>query len=221
MLYCGTRAYSTARSQVISHHRIRNSAKVIPLFPPQSGTEEQEASDARLLQRVAQGDNEAFAVLVSRHTQRFYRVAYRFVRQQSEAEDIVQDAFLKLWEKPDAWQADRNTAFTTWFHRVVLNLCLDRAKKKRPQELLDDSWVEDERDNQEEVALASERQRLLDAQITELPERQRVALNLCFYEGLSNQEAADVMKLNLKALQALLMRAKTTLRERLRFMVGE
>jgi RNA polymerase sigma-70 factor (ECF subfamily) len=67
----------------------------------------------------------------------------------------------------------------------------------------------------EETAARAEEQRRLEAEIAALPERQREALNLCFAEGLSNQEAADIMRVNLKALQSLLMRAKTTLRERL------
>jgi RNA polymerase sigma-70 factor (ECF subfamily) len=176
--------------------------------------------DAELLERVAQQDHSAFATLVQRHTVRFFRVAYRFLRNPAESEDVVQDAFLKLWERPGLWQADRNTAFTTWFYRIIVNQCLDFAKKKRPMQLMDDSWVRDERPTHEESLLENEKQRLLEQQIAKLPERQRVALNLCFYESLSNQQAADIMGIRLKALQALLMRAKTTLKEALKFMAG-
>lgn len=170
--------------------------------------------DARLLERIRQGDKIAFAVLVRRHSERFYRVAYRFSGNRTEAEDIVQEAFIKLWEKPDMWKEDRKTAFTTWFYRVLVNLCLDYQKKK-PLPLEDDSWVSDNRDTHEEEMLMDEKQFFLEAQIRSLPERQRTALNLCFYEELSNQEAADIMGINLKALQSLIMRAKTTLRERI------
>jgi len=85
--------------------------------------------DAWLLTRLQEGEHAAFTILVQRHASRFYRVAYRFVSNRAEAEDIVQDAFLKLWERPNMWQAGKNTAFTTWFHRVVINLCLDRTRK--------------------------------------------------------------------------------------------
>ena len=78
------------------------------------------------------GSHDAFAVLVQRHTERFYRLAYRYVQNREEAEDIVQDAFLKLWEDPGRWQPERNSKFTTWFYRIVVNLCLDWQKKKRP-----------------------------------------------------------------------------------------
>jgi RNA polymerase sigma-70 factor (ECF subfamily) len=173
-----------------------------------------------LLERIAERDHEAFATLVRRHTARFFRVAYRFLGNQSETEDIVQDAFLKLWERPGLWQADKHTAFTTWFHRIVVNQCLDFAKKKRPLQLIDDSWIEDERQTHEDALIDREKQRLLEREIARLPERQRTALNLCFYEALSNKEAAEVMGVRLKALQALLMRAKTKLKEDLKFLAG-
>ncbi|HEU5046802.1 MAG TPA: sigma-70 family RNA polymerase sigma factor [Rickettsiales bacterium] len=171
--------------------------------------------DARLLRLIRKGEKQAFAVLVRRHSERFYRVAYRFSGHRTEAEDIVQEAFIKLWEKPDMWQEDRKTAFTTWFYRVVVNMCLDWQKKKRPLPLEEGDWVADERQTHEETMLIDEKQFMLEAQIRALPERQRTALNLCFYEELSNQEAADIMGVRLKALQSLLMRAKTTLRERI------
>lgn len=169
--------------------------------------------DAALLARISEGNASAFAALVERHNRRFYALAYRFTMHRQEAEDVVQDAFLKLWERPDQWQADRNTRFTTWFYRVVVNLCLDRKKRKRPLPLAEDFDMADDRPSQEESFSGHQQRKLLESAIADLPERQRVALNLCFYEGLSNQEAADVMQLNLKALQSLLMRAKATLKE--------
>jgi RNA polymerase sigma-70 factor (ECF subfamily) len=171
--------------------------------------------DATLLIAIGRGDHAAFVQLVRRHTNRFYRLAYRFTGNRTEAEDVVQDAFLKLWENPANWQPERGFAFTTWFYRVVVNLCLDRRKKKRPLPLPEDMPLPDDRASQEETLLLDERERLIEAEISALPERQRVALNLCFYEGLSNQEAAAVMGLGLKALQSLVMRAKTALKRTL------
>ena len=172
--------------------------------------------DAVLLTRVVAGEHAAFAVLVRRHSERFYRVAYRFMLNRTEAEDIVQEAFVKLWEKPQMWQAGKDTLFTTWFYRVVVNICLDREKKKRPLPLPETLQVADERDSQEAHLIQALQQATLEVHIATLPERQRTALNLCFYEGLSNQEAAEVMGLRLKALQSLLMRAKLTLKDRLK-----
>ena len=191
------------------------SATVLPL-PTIRKLVPEAVDDAQLLDRISKGESTAFAELVQRHTTRFYRVAYRFVGNRVEAEDIVQESFLKLWERPLMWQVERNAAFTTWFYRIVINLCLDHKKKKRPLPLLDDTWVMDERKTQEEIILHTERQKWLEMQIAALPERQSTALNLCFYEELSNQEAAKIMGIRLKALQSLLMRAKTTLKEKLK-----
>src|SRR5262245_10756829 len=172
--------------------------------------------DNELLELVQGGSHPAFAELVERHTERFYRLAFRYLQNQAAAEDVVQDAFVKLWEDPNKWQGDRNTKFTTWFYRVVVNLCLDWRKRKRPVELNEEWPIMDDRERPEQAVLRSEVERAVEREIAALPERQRTALNLCFDQGVSNQEAADIMGVKLKALQSLLMRAKTTLKERLK-----
>ena len=172
--------------------------------------------DHELLARIQAGSHDAFAALVQRHTERFYRLAYRYVQNREEAEDIVQDAFLKLWEDPGRWQPERNSKFTTWFYRVVVNLCLDWQKKKRLL-ALDDEVSEPEGESGLDIAaIQRQEQKMLEREIAALPERQRTALNLCFAEGLSNQEAAEVIGVRLKALQSLIMRAKATLKERMK-----
>lgn len=174
-------------------------------------------SDEELLALIQDGSQQAFSVLVQRHTDRFYRLAYRYLQSKEAAEDVVQDAFVKLWEDPGRWQADRNNKFTTWFYRVVVNSCLDWQKRKRPIQLGDrELSIVDARETPDIAMLQAEKHKVLEKEIAALPERQRIALNLCFDEGLSNQEAAEVMGLKLKALQSLVMRAKTTLKERLK-----
>jgi RNA polymerase sigma-70 factor, ECF subfamily len=172
--------------------------------------------DHELLALIQDGNGDAFAVLVERHTDRFYRLAYRYLQNKEAAEDVVQDAFLKLWENPTVWQPERNSKFTTWFYRIVVNRCLDQRKKKKPEVLEDETAVTDEREPADEMMMREQEQRMMEKEIAALPDRQRTALNLCFDQGLSNQEAAEVMGVNLKALQSLIMRAKTTLRERMK-----
>ncbi|HEU4342183.1 MAG TPA: sigma-70 family RNA polymerase sigma factor [Candidatus Binatia bacterium] len=172
--------------------------------------------DHELLALIQEGSRDAFATLARRHTERFYRLAYRYVQQKESAEDIVQEAFLKLWEDPVKWNPERNSKFTTWFYRIVVNLCLDWQKKKRPVELDETVPVADPREPPDEMLMRAQEQKILEEEIAALPERQRTALNLCFDEGLTNQEAAEVMGLKLKALQSLVMRAKTTLKERMK-----
>jgi RNA polymerase sigma-70 factor (ECF subfamily) len=172
--------------------------------------------DGELLALIQDGNGHAFAELVERHTARFYRLAFRYLQNKEAAEDVVQDAFLRLWENPGLWRPDRNTKFTTWFYRIVVNLCLDVRKKKKPEAIEDETSIIDERQPVDETMIQTQKQQALEKEIAGLPERQRTALNLCFDQGMSNQEAADIMGLNLKALQSLLMRAKSTLKERMK-----
>ena len=165
---------------------------------------------------IQEGSVRAFAVLVERHRDRFSRLAYRYLQDRAAAEDAVQEAFLKLWENPALWQPQRHSKFTTWFYRIIVNLCLDQRKKKRPEALDNDGLIADDRAPADELMMREQEQKMMEKEIAALPERQRTALNLCFDEGLSNQEAAQVMGVNLKALQSLIMRGKTTLKERLK-----
>ncbi|MCB1783640.1 MAG: sigma-70 family RNA polymerase sigma factor [Alphaproteobacteria bacterium] len=175
-----------------------------------------EVCDESLMTLVQSGDREAFAVLVRRHNAMFYAAAWRMCSNRDEAEEIVQDAFLKLWKNPQSWDGERGVKFTTWFYRVVTNQALDYMRKRKPVqggEILD--YLEDATPGQQEEMEAREERVALETAVQALPERQRVALNLCFYEGLSNREAADVMGVGVKALESLLMRAKAGLKEAL------
>lgn len=171
-------------------------------------------SDESLLSMIQEREHAAFAVLVRRHCTRFHRIAYRLVFDKHEAEDVLQEAFLRVWDRPTAWDRSKHTKFTTWFYRVLTNLCIDHNRKKRPLPLPEASPIADPKPGQDVTADARDRQELLEALIQELPARQQLALDLCFYEGLSNQEAAEILGVRLKALQSLIMRAKTTLKER-------
>jgi RNA polymerase sigma-70 factor (ECF subfamily) len=99
---------------------------------------------------------------------------------------------------------------------VVTNLSLDWLKRQRTVALDEDLLLTDERPTADESMTQAEIYKHLEKAIAALPDRQRTALNLCFAEGLTNQEAAEAMGLNLKALQSLIMRAKTTLKKRMR-----
>ena len=171
--------------------------------------------DESLIYQVQDGKHEAFEELVNRHSKRFYGTAYRLLFSRTDAEDVVQQAFLRLWEKRLLWNHSKGAKFTTWFYRVVVNLCLDQKRKKRPIPLSENMAIVDKQDGQDMVLQEKQKQALLDLFMQELPERQQIALTLCFYEGLSNQEAAEIVGVKVKALQSLLMRAKTTLKEKL------
>ncbi len=173
-------------------------------------------TDESLLVHVQHGDQRAFAVLVTRHVKKFHAAAYRMCSDAHESEDIVQEAFLKLWSKPQMWDPSRGAKFSTWFYRIITNLAIDRMRRKKPVavgEVID--VFADTRANQEDMVYENQRQAALEGAIQTLPDRQKAALNLCFYEGLSNREAADILGVSVKALESLLVRAKTALKEEL------
>ncbi len=171
--------------------------------------------DELLIGEIQKGKQEAFVELVDRHAKRFYAVAYRLLFSKDDAEDTVQQAFLKLWERKLLWNPYKGAKFTTWFYKVVLNLCLDHNRKKRPMPFPEGMEPVDKQDGPEILLDERRKQALLDRFLQELPERQNLALTLCFYEGLSNKEAAEIIGVKVKALQSLIMRAKTTLKEKL------
>jgi RNA polymerase sigma-70 factor (ECF subfamily) len=176
--------------------------------------------DESLISQIQEGSHVAFATLVNRHSNRFYRIAYRLVSSKDDAEDIVQDAFLKLWNRPNLWDPSKGTKFTTWFYRVVINLCLDHRKKKKLINLSEGIEFADEKPGADVLLDVHQKQALLERLICELPERQQLAINLCFYEGLSNNDAAQIIGVRVKALQSLIMRAKTTLKYKVKRYLG-
>ena len=172
-------------------------------------------NDESLLGRIQEGDSLAFATLVRRHTERYHRLAYRYTARREEAEDIVQAAFIKLWKTPDIWDSRGGARFTTWFYRVVVNLCLD-SKKKRGAGTIPESYeMRDDSLNPEREVAGGEVKDLLAREIAGLPPRQRTALILCFYEDLSHGDAAGAMNISVSAFRSLLMRAKTALKQKM------
>lgn len=174
-----------------------------------------EDSDESLMRQIRQGSHQAFATLVRRHTDRFYASSFRLSGSAAEAEDLVQDAFLKIWQKPDLWKDDRGAKFTTWFYRILVNQNIDRLRKTQKVTSNDTMlpFIADGRNSPEAEAVMNEEQAQIERALSALPERQKTALTLCFYEGLSNAEAAQAMGVKLKALESLLMRAKAGLKE--------
>ncbi len=173
-------------------------------------------SDESLMVRVCNGDHQAFAALVERHTQRFYATAFRMFGNSTQAEDAVQDAFLKLWQKPQGYDPSKGAKFTTWFTRVVTNVAIDQMRKTKPQTSPDIlEFMAGSAPLADEELAAAQKAHAVEEAIQALPERQKAALNLCFYEGLSNKEAAEILGVGVKALESLLMRAKTSLKESL------
>jgi RNA polymerase sigma-70 factor (ECF subfamily) len=175
-------------------------------------TRYQEESDENLMELVRAGNHAAFAALVRRHATMFAALAYRTLGDARDAEDVVQDCFVKLWRKPQAYQPERGAKFTTWFYRVVYNASID-AKRKHKRVMPLEIDVAEERASQAEHMVEQERAEMLEAAIKALPERQQAALNLCYYQDVPQKEAAEILGIGLKALESLLSRAKATLKQ--------
>lgn len=172
-------------------------------------------TDNDLLERIKAGDKNAFTILVNRHNAKYYNLAYHYSAQQECAEEIVQEAFIKLWKNPYIWKEQKQTKFTTWFYRIVVNLALDKKRKFTFFSLPEQEEIVDNSPIQDDILENEERQLLLEKNIMILPERQKTALILCYYESISHKEAANIMKISLSALESLLMRAKSTLKDKL------
>lgn len=170
--------------------------------------------DWQCLSAIREGDHAAFECLVNRHAQRYYRLAFRLLRREQDAEDVVQDAFLHLWQHPNSYDPAKATRFTTWFYRVITHRCIDRQRSWRRFLPLTEEQPDHALGADTSLGI-SEEQRLVEQAIARLPTRQRIAITLTFYEALSNKEAAEIMKIKVGALESLLMRAKSTLREKL------
>ena len=179
-----------------------------------------EIADEDLMQRVGAGDAEACRVLVERHLGRVVAFADRVLGNPSDARDVAQDVFARVWTSAASWRPGP-ARFTTWLHRVALNLCLDRLARRREATLDDAPDPIDPGANPARRVEEDETARIVGAAVAALPERQRVALALCHYQGLRNDEAAEIMDVTVEALESLLARARRTLRERLQPVAGE
>jgi RNA polymerase sigma-70 factor (ECF subfamily) len=173
-----------------------------------------DADDAALLRAAAGGSAAAFSRLVARHYDIVHRVTWRITSGHADTEDIVQDAFVRLWNNPA--QVREAAALRAWLIRVASNLAIDRARRKPWVDL--DSIAEPEAGTpdalEHTMALSSASE--IDRAIAALPERQRLALVLVHFEGQSNIDAARAMEVSVEAVESLLARARRTLKERLK-----
>jgi RNA polymerase sigma-70 factor (ECF subfamily) len=170
--------------------------------------------DAELVVRAGQGDRAAAQALMARHLPKMLSLARRMLHDRGEAEDAVQEAFLKLWTHAVRWRPGR-AKFETWLYRVTLNQCYDRLRRKPTLDLTAAAHVADPARGPlaelENAGLAAE----VEAALAELPARQRAAILLCHYQERGNIEAAEILGLSVEACESLLARGRRTLRIKL------
>jgi RNA polymerase sigma-70 factor (ECF subfamily) len=168
--------------------------------------------DAVLLARSARGDRRAFDELVTRYGPVALRIAGRMARDRQSAEDIAQEAMVRVWRRASEFDA-RRARFSTWLYRIVVNLCIDSVRTPQPVPLPEGLDPADPAENAAEAMEVDERRAALVRAIEGLPSRQRAALALVYHEGLSGAEAAQVLGVSAKAVERLLARARSRLRE--------
>lgn len=173
------------------------------------------ADEAALIQAAGRGDRDAFARLVARHGTFALTLAARLTPSVADAEDVAQEAFLRAWKMLPDWRPGSGARFRTWLYRVVLNLCLDRGRR-RPFLALDDieEPAADDPDGLSEMSSAEATQTLRTA-LASLPERQRAALALAYFDDLPSARAAEIMQVSVTAFEALLVRGRRGLRQAL------
>ncbi|MES2196377.1 MAG: RNA polymerase sigma factor [Pseudomonadota bacterium] len=172
----------------------------------------EDLSDEALMAAVSARQQQAFRILMGRHMPRAVRVAQRVVRDSAEADDIGQEAFLRVWSRAASFDPDI-ARFTTWLYRIVLNLAFDRTRRRPLAPIDEASEVSAPDPEPVERLIADEERRALELAMANLSERQRGAIALFHMEGLSGEEAARAMNLSAKAFESLLARARATLRE--------
>jgi RNA polymerase sigma factor (sigma-70 family) len=155
------------------------------------------------VRRAGRGDPAAIQALVARKLPRMLALAGRMLGDAAEAEDVAQEALMRAWGQ---------ARFDTWLHRVALNLCYDRLRRRReiPTETPPDR--PDEGPAPDRGLLAADVGARVDRALAALPERQREAVVLCHYQELTNIEAAVLMSVSVEALESLLSRGRRALR---------
>ncbi len=171
--------------------------------------------DEALIQAVARGDPAAAPALVARKLPRLLSLAGRLLGDPAEAEDVAQEVFIKIWRQAPHWRPGA-ARFDTWMHRVALNLCYDRLRRRREAPTAEPPEQSDPDPTAEEGLQTQDTARRVRAALAALPLRQREAIVLQHYQELTNTEAAKAMHISVEALESLLSRARRALREALK-----
>ncbi|MCR9110552.1 sigma-70 family RNA polymerase sigma factor [Marivita sp. XM-24bin2] len=169
------------------------------------------AAEAALLRAYAAGDGEAARSLAAKYTPLVYAHAVRMLNDRAEAEDVTQEAMLRLWRQAPDWDANGRASVRTWLYRVTANLCIDRLRKTRPDVLPEGLDVVDQMPGAEERLQTEARRLALEEALMQLPDRQRQAVVLRHIEGLGNTEIAQIMDIGPRAVESLTARGKRTL----------
>jgi RNA polymerase sigma-70 factor (ECF subfamily) len=189
-------------------------------------------NDDELIQEIAAKDHTAFKVLVDRYQALVVNTCYNLLGNRQDAEDVAQEVFVKVYQEARGFRAE--SKISTWLYRIAVNLSLNHRRKQKWDRYLDIfAFSKDRRENPAEVLEApeedrpdrqlekKERSRILREALETLPGRQRVAMILHKFEGLSYQEIAEVLQTSLSAVESLIHRGKVNLQKKLLPLIEE
>ena len=168
-----------------------------------------QTDDSQLLHAIAEQDQRAFADFLQVHLQPILVFIKRYINNHAQAEDIAQEVFLRVWLHAKQWQAKSGSP-RSWLFRITYNRCMDFFRQSKNARGISQDFPTPE--SPEQLLMAQDQQRRLRYALEHLPERQRFAVYLCAYQGLSNKEAAQALEISVEALESLLSRARKQLR---------
>ena len=212
-------------------HQIQRGAKGSPL--PKAQDQRPDEEERLIVQRVKAGDQQAFEVLYRRYVSSVYRQAIKLVGNEAEAEEVVQEVFLTLYEKAKTFRGD--SAFSTWLYRLTLNTTLMKLRRrKRSKEVAIEDYLPKYQDdghhlvrpvvdwsrNPEESLLSLEVQRTLQHALDRLPPVDKAVVVLSDLDGLANKEVGKALGLSVPAVKSRLHRARLFLRGNLAVSLG-
>lgn len=182
--------------------------------------------DVRLVKLARKGDQRAFAEIVELYKDKIFHLAYRMLNNRHEAEDIVQETFLRVYKNLDRY--DENQKFSTWIYRIGTNLCIDRLRKRKPSYSLDAdmndqegmdgySMIPSDDRSPETEMLLSETQRIIHESIESLPAKYKTIMLLRYIQDLSLQEISEVLDLPVTTIKTRVHRGREFLRKKLEF----
>lgn len=168
--------------------------------------------DAELIFQIANGEPQAIVKIVDKYLSRITAHAFRLLGNSEDAEEVAQEVFLRIWKQVQKWEYGQ-AKFGTWIYRVTINLCFDRNRKHREVVMAEPPDMLDERPIASDVLEAGEKTKVVQLALETLPDRQRAALSLCYFDDLSNKEAAAILDISVDALESLLARGRRGLKK--------
>lgn len=173
------------------------------------------SSDLQLLQVLRDHqDRIAFEIIINRYEEKVFSLCFRMINSREEAEDIAQEIFLKLWENPADWEPVAK--FSTWLYKVTTNRCLNQLRFLKLKSFLSinskkEEYLASDESSPEADLLYSEKSIRFQQAFSKLPGRQKAALHLRYWEGLSVKDVANALSVTLKSAESLIYRGKRTL----------